>query len=37
MLLSPPTARRSTLITTTALGFTVRLDAEGVVEVRLIG
>jgi len=35
-LLSPPTLPRSTPITTTALPFKVRLDSEGVMEIRLI-
>jgi len=35
-LLSPPTLRRSTPITTTALHFAVRLGVEGAMEVRFI-
>ena len=34
--LSQPTLRRSTPITTTALPFSVRLDPEDVVSVRLV-
>jgi hypothetical protein len=33
--LSPPTWCRSTPIRTTALGFSIKLDREGVVEIRL--